>query len=88
MDIKIKRGEFICVLGDVGSGKTSLIQALIGDLLYMSQDFFQQNQNSDVTDYLVKRAGYIAQSNIRPQSRPIKVLNSNIKGEGAFSYAP
>ena len=33
MDIKVKKGEFVCVIGEVGAGKTSLIHALIGDML-------------------------------------------------------
>ena len=35
LDLKIKKGEFVCILGDVGSGKSSIIQLMIGDLLYM-----------------------------------------------------
>ena len=38
IDIKIKHGEFVCIIGDVGSGKSSLLSALIGDLLYVSPD--------------------------------------------------
>jgi ABC-type lipoprotein export system ATPase subunit len=40
MNLQIKKGEFVCVIGDVGSGKSSLIQSMIGDLLYMENDFF------------------------------------------------
>lgn len=38
-DIKfsIKKGEFISIIGDVGSGKSSLLQAIIGDLIYIPQ---------------------------------------------------
>jgi len=36
--LKIRAGEFVCIIGDVGSGKSSLLSALIGDLLYVSQD--------------------------------------------------
>jgi len=36
IDIKIKHGEFVCVIGDVGSGKSSMLSALIGELLYVS----------------------------------------------------
>ena len=36
IDIQIKHGEFVCVIGDVGSGKSSLLSAIIGDLLYVS----------------------------------------------------
>lgn len=35
IDIKIKKGEFICIVGDVGSGKTSLLQSIIGDMIYL-----------------------------------------------------
>ena len=36
-DIKmdIKKGEFISIIGDVGSGKSSLLQSIIGDLIYL-----------------------------------------------------
>lgn len=38
IDIKIQKGEFVCVIGDVGSGKTSLLQAIIGDMIYLPPD--------------------------------------------------
>jgi ABC-type transport system involved in cytochrome bd biosynthesis fused ATPase/permease subunit len=36
INISVTKGELICVIGDVGSGKSSLLQTLIGDLLYVS----------------------------------------------------
>ena len=33
INIEIKKGEFICVIGEVGSGKSSLIQALLNSML-------------------------------------------------------
>lgn len=33
IDLQIKKGEFVCVIGKVGSGKSSLLSAMIGDLL-------------------------------------------------------
>ena len=38
----IKKGEFICVIGSVGSGKSSLLSALIGDLLYVSPEIIKK----------------------------------------------
>lgn len=34
LGLSIKQGEFVCVIGDVGSGKTSLLMSMVGDLLY------------------------------------------------------
>ena len=33
--LNINKGEFVCIIGDVGSGKSSLLSSLIGDLLYI-----------------------------------------------------
>lgn len=33
IDLKIKKGHFVCIIGKVGSGKSSLLNAMIGDLL-------------------------------------------------------
>jgi ABC-type Fe3+/spermidine/putrescine transport system ATPase subunit len=38
IDFSIKKGEFVCIIGDVGCGKTSLLNAIIGDMIYLSND--------------------------------------------------
>ena len=38
IDLTIHKGEFVCIIGDVGSGKSSLLQALIGSMLYTSPE--------------------------------------------------
>ena len=35
IDFEVRKGEFICVIGDVGSGKSSLLNSIIGDLIYV-----------------------------------------------------
>jgi len=55
MNLQIKKGEFVCVIGEVGSGKSSLIQSMIGDLLYMENDFFQVFKNVEINEYLSQR---------------------------------
>ena len=37
IDLKVKKGEFVCIVGKVGSGKSSLLSAMIGDLLPLSK---------------------------------------------------
>ena len=36
--MSVQRGEFICIIGDVGAGKSSLLNAIIGDLIYIPDD--------------------------------------------------
>ena len=38
ISLQIKRGELICVVGEVGAGKSSLISSIIGELLYLDND--------------------------------------------------
>lgn len=37
LDLEICKGEFVCIIGDVGSGKSSMLQAVIGDLIHIPQ---------------------------------------------------
>ena len=37
----IKKGEFVCIIGDVGAGKSSLLNAIIGELMYTTQEFYE-----------------------------------------------
>ena len=37
--LTIKQGEFVCILGDVGSGKSSFLMSIVGDLLYTNPEF-------------------------------------------------
>ena len=42
LDLKIKKGEFVCIIGEVGSGKTSLLNSIIGDMIYVSDDMVKK----------------------------------------------
>ena len=42
LNLKIKRGEFVCIIGDVGSGKSSLLMSLVGELLHASPNFAKE----------------------------------------------
>lgn len=37
LELEIKRGQFVCIIGDVGSGKSSLLSSIIGDMLHLSE---------------------------------------------------
>lgn len=36
--IQVKKGSFVCIIGEVGSGKSSLLSAIIGDMLHLHRD--------------------------------------------------
>lgn len=39
IDFKIKKGQFVCIVGDVGCGKTSLLEAVNSEMLFVDQKF-------------------------------------------------
>ena len=55
INFKINKGEFVCILGDVGSGKSSIISTLIGDLVYLENDFYKLFKNMEYDGYLNER---------------------------------
>ena len=52
VDLKIKQGEFVCVIGDVGSGKSSLLNSIIGDLMYCNPLFMIAHGESELNEEL------------------------------------
>lgn len=35
IDLKVKKGEFVVIIGEVGSGKTSLLSTMIGEMIHL-----------------------------------------------------
>ena len=46
--MSVQRGEFICIIGDVGAGKSSLLNAIIGDLIYIPDDKIEEMGGLDI----------------------------------------
>ena len=42
LNLKIFKGEFVCIIGEVGSGKSSLIHALLGDMIYIDPQTLEE----------------------------------------------
>lgn len=47
IDLKLKKGQFVCIIGKVGSGKSSLLNAMIGDLLPVPAKIIESYQGSE-----------------------------------------
>ena len=48
IELKIKKKEFVAVIGEVGSGKSSLIHSLLGETLYIDESVLAQFDGVDL----------------------------------------
>ena len=46
INLEVRKGEFICVIGDVGAGKSSLFSAINGDMIFVPKNLI--DTGSDV----------------------------------------
>ena len=74
MDLNIKAGSFTCIIGDVGSGKSSLLSALIGELRHLDADFVLHHNDTPLTDVLKDLLADAFQE--KPEHAPIVVPES------------
>ena len=51
INLNIKQGEFVCIIGDVGSGKSSLLNAMIGDLQYLDPSFLSEYKDQKLSEH-------------------------------------
>lgn len=49
IDFKVKQGEFVCIIGDVGSGKSNLLNAINGEMIYIP-DQLLIDESINITD--------------------------------------
>ena len=54
IDLQVKKGEFICIIGDVGAGKSSIINALLGELTYLDKETYDRVKDEEITDELLE----------------------------------
>lgn len=50
VDFQIWKREFVCIIGEVGSGKSSLISALLGDMIYVAPETLWNLLDKDLNE--------------------------------------
>lgn len=55
MDLTIKKGEFVCIIGEIGSGKSSILSSVLGDML-------AQNEIKEAPILVNEKLTYVQQS--------------------------
>jgi ABC-type multidrug transport system ATPase subunit len=73
VSFRIKPGDFVCVLGPSGAGKTTLVRAILGEreitagrLLLGGHDVFRE------ADALRGAIGYVPQRDVNPEALPVE----------------
>ena len=75
IELNVKQGEFVCIIGDVGAGKSSLLNCLIGDLRYLDQEFVEQNASHFLDDPNI-RESLFEQERKQHSTAPIQINQS------------
>ena len=80
--MSIKKGEFVSIIGDIGSGKSSLLQAIIGDMIYIPQSEIDEFGGVNYDASLEELDGLRS----RLLSPDFKVSEKPINIKGTISY--
>ena len=79
IDLCINKGEFLCIIGDVGSGKSSLLNAIIGDLIYVPSSSiteFGGLEHTATSEELDKLKEQILGDNFSVEEAPVNISGS------------
>jgi len=74
IDLKVKKGEFVCIIGEIGSGKTSILQSIIGDLVFVpKEDIKQLGEAKHAPEEFTALRSKILHKDFKVEDPPIKL---------------
>lgn len=79
IDLKIKKGEFVVIIGEVGSGKTSLLSTMIGEMIHIPKkeiDFIGDQTRKLSSDELLALENELLHLNFLNTDSPVAVRGS------------
>jgi ABC-type lipoprotein export system ATPase subunit len=50
IELSVKKGEFVCIIGDVGSGKSSVLSAINQDMLFLPKEYIEANKDEKMSN--------------------------------------
>ena len=77
--MSIRKGEFVTIIGDIGSGKSSLLQSVVGDLIYVPQaeiDHFGGLDREASQEEFDELKGRVLSEDFNIEKKPIMVRGS------------
>ncbi len=74
VDLNIKHGEFVCVIGDVGSGKSSLLSSIIGDLLFSDEEQIEEKGEWPLDDKIIEEIKSESKKKFNQEDAPIALF--------------
>ena len=48
IELEIAKGEFVAIVGDIRSGKSSIFSSIIGDMLYVNHETIDEFKNNEI----------------------------------------
>eukprot|EP00345_Euplotes_harpa_P014311 CAMPEP_0168352156 /NCGR_PEP_ID=MMETSP0213-20121227/22369_1 /TAXON_ID=151035 /ORGANISM="Euplotes harpa, Strain FSP1.4" /LENGTH=926 /DNA_ID=CAMNT_0008363285 /DNA_START=845 /DNA_END=3626 /DNA_ORIENTATION=+ len=54
IELEVEKGEFLCIIGEVGSGKSSLLNLIMGDMIYVSDETAEEFENQTADEQCIK----------------------------------
>lgn len=79
IDLKVKKGEFVVIVGEVGSGKTSLLNTIIGEMIHVPQkeiDFIGDRMRKISSDELKALEHTLLMQDFRQGESPVTMTGT------------